>query len=140
MTTIQDTKSLLVVRTDFSNQPVWERIREILGAPLSNFPANVQFVDDEEYKGATKGLLLELLLESYNHSFMVIVDEMAIFNSDHPLIVVELRSGLGREIRAIPSAIQQIEANLSMTHMSFENLASSVDGSGVYRGYHQCGL
>jgi hypothetical protein len=140
MTTLLRTKSPLVIRTDFSNQAIWEKIRDALGAHVGDFHANVEMVDNAENKGVTKEQLLGLLSGSYAHSFMVIVDQTAVLNPDHPLLIVDLLGVFGREFRALPSAVQEIENNLSMTNMGFENLAGAVDGRGVFCGFFGCRL
>ena len=140
MTTIPLTKSLVVVRTDFSNQEAWEKIRDILGAPIGNFESKAVLVDDADLDGATKGQVLDLVRASCTHSFTVIVDERAMAGPDHPVLIVDLRSSLGREFRAIPSSVQGIETTLSMAFMGFEHLADAVDGRGVFRGMRDFGL
>jgi hypothetical protein len=140
MAAIPLTKGQMVIRTDFSNQESWEKIRDILGAPIGNFDSKVVIVDDTDFKGATKGQLLGLVRASCTHSFVVIVDERAILDPDHPVLIVDLRSSLGREFRAIPSAVEKIETTLSMAFMGFEHLADAVDGGGVFRGMREFGL
>ena len=134
------TKDQMVIRTDFSNQEAWEKIRDILGAPIGTFDSKVVFVDDPDFKGATKGQLLGLIRSSCTHSFAVIVDERSILDPDHPLLIVDLRDTLGREFRAIPSSVQGIETTLSMAFMGFDHLADAVDGQGVFRGMREFGL
>ena len=140
MAEIPLTKGQMVIRTDFSNQEAWEKIRDVLGAPTGNFDSKVVIMDDADFDGATKGQLLGLVRASCTHSFVVIVDERAILDPDHPVLIVDLRSSLGREFRAIPSSVQGIETTLSMAFMGFEHLADAVDGGGVFRGMREFGL
>jgi hypothetical protein len=79
--------------------------------------ATVVIVDDADFDGATKGQLLGLVRASCTHSFMVVVDERAISDPDHPVLIVDLLGGLGREFRATPSAVQGIETTLSMAFL-----------------------
>ena len=140
MTTIPLTKSLVVIRTDFSNQEAWEKIRDILGAPIGNFDSKAVIMDDTDFDGAPKGQLLGLVRASCTHNFMIIVDERAMADPDHPALIVDLRDSLGRDFRAIPSSVQGIESSLSMAFMGFEHLADAVDGRGVFRGMREFGL
>jgi hypothetical protein len=137
MKQIPETENPLVLRTDFSSQATWERICEIIQKPVGvfRFRANVGFVDDIEYADITKDQLLELFPKDYSHSFIIVVDRTAISLPDHPLLIVDLYERSGREFRAIPSQIQGIENNLSIANMDFEELAESVDESGVFRGF-----
>jgi hypothetical protein len=139
-TTVTKTKSLLVIRTDFSNEAIWENICATLGARSGDFFANVKLVDDARYSGATKDQLLRLIHRNCTHHFMVIVDRTAISNPEHPLLIVALLESFGHEFRAIPSAIQGIKDNLSIARLGFENLADAIDGRGVFRGFHECRL
>lgn len=137
MKQISETENALVLRTDFSNQAVWERICGIIQKPVGifRFRANVEFVDDVEYAGLTKDQLLELIPKDYSHSFIIVVDRTAILLPDYPLLIVDLYKRSGREFRAVPSQIQGIENNLSIANMDFEEFAESVDESGVFRGF-----
>jgi hypothetical protein len=127
----------LVLRTDFSNQAVWEvicaEIQNSVG--IFRFCANVEFLDDAEYAGLTKQQLLKLTSKNYNHSFIILVDQTAITHPNHPLLIVDLYEGSGNEFRAIPSQIQSIENNLSIANMDFEEFAEAVDTDGVFRGF-----
>ena len=136
MKQIPETENALVLRTDFSNQAVWERICAIIQKPVGifRFRANVDFVDDVEYTGVTKDQLLELIPKDYNHNFIVVVDQTAISLPDYPLLIVDLYERSGGEFRAIPSQIQSIENNLSIANMDFEEFAESIDESVVFRG------
>src|SRR5688572_17852247 len=137
MKQIPQTENPLVLRTDFSNQAAWERICRIIQKPVSifRFRANVQFLDDMGYADITKDQLLELIPKYYSHSFLIVVDRIAISLHDHPLLIVYLYGRSGLEFRAIPAQIQPIENNLAIANMDFEEFAESVDERGVFRGF-----
>jgi uncharacterized protein DUF6924 len=137
MKQISETENALVLRTDFSNQAVWERICAIIRKPVGifRFRANVEFLDDVEYAGITKDQLLELIPKDYSHSFIIVVDRTATSLHDFPLLIVDLYERSGREFRAVPSQIQGIENNLSIANMDFEEFAESADESGIFRGF-----
>ena len=133
------TTSSPVLRTDFSNQAAWKAICKKIREPSDEgFEANVDFIDDPAFDKLSKQKLLASLPKDY-HTFIVIVDQKAINDDDHPLLVVNLYDGLGSEVgdefRAIPSAIQAIENNLSIANMDFADFAGAVDSGGVFRGY-----
>jgi hypothetical protein len=135
MKQIPETKNPLILRTDFSNQIVWEAICQIIREPVGDFRAYVEFVDDTMYTDITKDQLLALIPKNYSHTFIIIVDQTAILHPDHPLLIVDLYHRAGREFRAIPSQIQGIENNLSIANMDFEEFAAWVDESGIFRGF-----
>lgn len=137
MKQIPQTENPLVLRTDFANPAAWERICAIIRKPVGifRFRANVDFIDDIEYADITKGQLLGILPKNYSHTFIVVVDQTAISLPDHPLLIIDLYEGSGREFRAIPSQVQSIENNLSIANMDFEEFAESIDRDGVFRGF-----
>jgi hypothetical protein len=137
MNEIPQTEYALVLRTDFSDQVAWDKICAAIREPVGEFHflAYVDFLDRERYANITKEELLELLPNDYNHFFIIVVDQIAISDSEHPLLIVELFEKSGREFRAIPSQIQAIENNLSIANMDFDEFADSVDEDGVFRGF-----
>ena len=137
MKPIPKTENPLVIRTDFSNQSVWEKICKTIRDPVGifRFRANVEFLDDAEYADITTNQLMELLPNNYNQTFIIVVDQTTISNPDHPLLIVDLYNGSGSEFRAIPSQIQGIENNLSIANMDFEEFAEAVDEDGIFRGF-----
>ncbi len=137
MKQIPETEYAVVLRTDFSDQATWKTICATILEPVGDFHflANVEFLDDMQYADITKGQLLELIPKNYDHSFIIVADQTAISNPDHPLLVVDLYEKSGREFRAIPSQIQGIENNLSIANMDFDEFADSVDADGVFRGF-----
>lgn len=137
MKQIPETEYALVLRTDFSDQRTWERICAMIGEPVGDFHflAYVEFLDDMQYADITKEQLLELIAKNYSHSFIIVVDQIAISNPQHPLLIVDLYERSGREFRAVPSEIQGIENNLSIANMDFDEFADSVDADGIFRGF-----
>ena len=136
MKQLPETENPLVLRADFSDQAAWGRICAAIREPVGDFHAYVEFVDDVAYRGMTKGQLLRLVPQNYEHSFIILVDRTAISPSEFPLLIVDLYEEPEREFRAIPSQIQGIENNLSISNMDFEEFADSVDEDGVFRGFH----
>lgn len=137
MQSIPDTESAPVLRTDFSDQRAWEKIRALIQQPVGilRFRANVSFIDDAQYANLTKEQLLELVSAEYNHSFIMIVDRAAIAHPEHAILILDLFEDPAREFRAIPARIQGIENNLSIGNMDFEDFAEAVDADGVFRGF-----
>ena len=139
MKQIPETENALILRTDFSDQPAWEAICRIIRNPggIFRFRANVNFVEDVEYAGISRAQLLELIPRDYSHTFIIVADRNAMSLPEHPLLVVDLYEGSGREFRAVPSEIQGIENNLSIANMDFAEFADSVDKDGIFRGFRK---
>jgi hypothetical protein len=137
MKPLPKTENALILRTDFSNDAIWQAICSEIRKPVGpfRFRANVEFLDDREYDGIDKEQLLQLIPHNYDHSFIMLVDQTSVTHPDHPLRIVGLFEGSGNEFRALLSQIQGIENNLSIANMDFEEFAEAVDDDGIFRGF-----
>ncbi len=137
MKQIPEPENAPVLRTDFSDQIAWEKIRAEILQPVGifRFRANVEFIDDIDFADIRKDQLLEILPTDYNHSFIIVVDQIAISDPEHPLLLIDLFDRSVHEFRALPAQIQGIENNLSIANMDFEEFAEAVDEDGVFRGF-----
>ena len=129
------TESALIIRTAFSDQPAWDRMIAAARKPDDPFIFNMEVIENREYEGATVGQLIGALPDEYPHSFMVVVDQVAISQPGHPMLIVDLLEGKAREFRSLPSQVASIDNNLSIANMSFEEFAEAVDETGVFRGF-----
>ena len=139
MKMLPKTNDAAVIRTEFENQQIWETICELIRAPVregrEDFYAYVEFVDDGEFRNLTKEQLLERVPSDYEHSFLLVVDSVATQHPDFPILVVDLYHDRGRSFRAVPSQIQGIENNLSISNMDFFEFADNAGEDGVFRGF-----
>ena len=131
---IPTSENALLIRTDFSDQRAWDRLIGAAREPGDIFMFNMEVVDDGANTGMTVEQLMAALPEGYPHSFMVVADTVAISQPDHPLLVVDLLEERGRQFRAVAAVISQIDSNLSIANMGFEEFAGLVDDGGVFRG------
>ena len=53
MKPIEDTESPVLVRTDFSDQKVWDDISALIQEPKDPFFPNTEILDNQEYEGAS---------------------------------------------------------------------------------------
>jgi hypothetical protein len=137
MKPLPQSQAALVIRTDFSDQEAWDAIgAAILQLTEEGFGAQVEFVDDAGYRGATKDQLLDLVPEADERPFfLMIVDAATVRWPEHPVLVVDLWREPGREFRAVPAAVQAIENNLSIANINFAEFADAVDEDGIFRGF-----
>src|SRR5712691_952464 len=133
------TDNSLVIRTDFENQQAWDTICKLIRAPVRDgsdtFYAYVEILEDTEFRNLSKEELLARAPKDYNHSFLLVVDSIAITHPDFPILVIDLCADRGRNFRAIPSQIQGIENNLSIANMDFFEFADAVNKDGIFRGF-----
>jgi hypothetical protein len=129
----------LVIRTDFENQQVWTTIWRLIRTPVSvpgdTFHELVERLEDAAFRNCSLEDLLARVPGDYTHSFLIVADSTAMTPPDFPLLVIDLRADRGRTFRAVPSAIQSIENNLSIGNMAFSEFANAVDSRGIFRGF-----
>ena len=135
MKPIRDTQNSLVLRTDFSEPATWEAVCTAIRQPVGSFQAYVEFVSDPAYDGITTAQVLALIPQGSNHTFIFIVDRIALSQPDHPILVVDLYDQPGRTFRVIPAEMWGVENNLSIANMDFEEFADAVDQDGIFRGF-----
>jgi hypothetical protein len=136
--TLPNSECALVVRTDFGHQESWDEICRLVRMPVpgsryGDYCANVEFVDDAEFRNLSTEELLARVPGDFGSSFIFVVDEAAIGGSDFPVLVIDFDEG-NRTFRTIPSEIASIECNLSIANLSFSDFADCVDKDGVFRG------
>lgn len=126
----------LVIRTDYTDQQTWEAIGAAIEEPTEeDFVANVELADDATYRDLAADQLLDLLPEGDDRTFLLVVDDVAVREAEHPILVVDLWRERGRRFRAVPATVQSIENNLSISNMDFAEFADAVDQDGVFRGF-----
>jgi hypothetical protein len=135
------TTNPLVVRTDFEHQQAWETIYKLIRAPVSapgaRFHAHVQFLEDVAFRELDSEQLLMRVPSDYNHPFLIVVDNTTVIHPEFPILIIDLSGHRGRSFRAIPSAIQSVENNLSISNMDFAEFADATDEDGIFRGFPQ---
>jgi len=124
----------LVIRTDFSDDAAWNTVVAAIQQPVEGFFAYVDFVDDAAFSGLTVEQHVALR-DDLSKSYAIVADAVTMSGVEHPLLIVDLIEELGRTFRAVPSAIQSIENNLSIANMDFWEFADNVDADGVFRGF-----
>ncbi len=125
----------LVLRTEFSDDAAWKTVCSAIEEPVGAFKAYVDFIDDREYEGLTPEQLLKLVPEDTYHSFVFMVDKIALSEQEHPVLVVDLSEEPGRTFRVVPSEAWGIQNNLSIANMGFSEFADNVDEDGIFRGF-----
>ena len=142
MKSIPKTEHVLVLRTDFSDDSAWTSICVVIQEAMGEFRDRVDCLSDPEYDGMTVEQLTASLAPlvgerkpfEYQESFMFIVDRIALTHPDHPILVVDLYDEGGRTFRVIPSEIRDVEINLWLGNLDFDDFADHVDEDGIFRG------
>jgi len=131
------TKNALVLRVDFSDDTAWDSICKAIRKPIGEFQAYVDFVSNPAFSGMSVQELLALQSKSSYRSFMFVVDQIALTNPDHPILVLDMLREPGRTFRVIPSEMWGVENNLSLANMDFAEFADHTEPDGVFRGFSE---
>ena len=135
MKPIPESENALVIRTDFSDDAAWESMCAAIQAPVGEFRAYVEFLNDPAYESITVEQLLSLNPKENGHFFVFVVDQVALTYPDQPILVIDLDEEAGRAFRVIPAEMWAVENNLSLANMDFFEFADAVDEDGVFRGF-----
>lgn len=135
MKDLPDSENALVVRTDFSDEAAWTRLRDEIEAPVGEFRAYVSFVSDADFDGLSISALTALGQRDPDRSFMFVVDRTSLTEVEHPILVLDLADEPGCTFRVVPREMWGVENNLSLANMDFAEFADSADDDGVFRGF-----
>ncbi|NEQ97414.1 MAG: hypothetical protein F6K30_11930 [Cyanothece sp. SIO2G6] len=133
MSGLPKTKKSIVLRTDFTNDGVWENVCSDISTPAGNHRVSVEFVNDTQFDCLTIDQLLELIPPSSKKTFIFLVDEKTISDPDHPVLTVDLFQDKGRTFRVTPSQTAAVENNLAIANMDWEDFALNTDKDGIFR-------
>ncbi len=134
MAKLPSSENALLIRTDFTDPNAWEHLTSIVQEPSDLFIFNMEVVDDASFSGKSVQDLVSSLPVDYPHSFIAVVDSIAISKDDHPVLLVDVEEEPGRSFRSIASQVPSIDNNLSISNMGFEEFLELVDENGVFRG------
>lgn len=141
----RDMFDALVIRTDFSDDESWNAVVGELRrpwGPTGEFPARVQMVDAPAWSGATADEVLAAVDEDEFLSVVFLADRntmqspalallalTTIWEDEgdlDPIYYLELIESPGpREFRAVPAAVHDIHANLTLGNMDFAEFAAA---------------
>jgi hypothetical protein len=126
----------IVVRTDFSDEAAWARLRNEIETLFGEFRDYVSFVSDPDFDGLDISTLTSLGQRNPYWSCLFVVDRVSLTDVEHPILVLDLGEEPERPFRVIPREMKSIADNLAIANMDFYEFAESVDADGVFRGFH----
>ncbi|MDX3386548.1 hypothetical protein PV682_34635 [Streptomyces niveiscabiei] len=148
----RDESATLVVRTDYDDDQAWQDVAAALTKPWGDRPyeADVHFVNDPAWAGATADEVLNAVRADENLSVVFLADRTTMRAGSHALLAVttltredcgddedyEQLTEYGREFRAVPAGVHEVCANLSIGNLGFEEYAAWAhdDPEGIFRG------
>ncbi|MBP2337417.1 hypothetical protein JOF41_003595 [Saccharothrix coeruleofusca] len=130
-----------LVRTDFSDD-AWATTCAQVALPRHFSEgdiriATVEPADNAAYAGLTAAHLVTLVPADAEYAILLVADNATTESAEHHVLVVDLDDddldNRGRSFRATPSAIPEIETNLSLANVDWEHFADSAGDDGVVR-------
>lgn len=152
----RDEFSAVIMRTDFTDEAAWREVMAELETSADDDPADsYDVVDAPELDGADTDTILAAIAareELWDQlSVVFIADSTTMHAGHHALLAVttmtredidddeayEAMVEFGREFRTVPSGVHEIQANLELANMDFEEFSSSAreDPEGVFRSF-----
>ncbi|MGW4329925.1 DUF6924 domain-containing protein [Nocardia sp. NPDC004573] len=134
--TLPEGESLLV-RTDFTDDAAWARaLTAVIASYDEDAMTELTPVDDMTFDGLTPADLHDLV---DGQTYVFLADATTMTDPEHPLLAVDTSEDAGGDgvavFRIAPIAMAEVEANLLLSNMDFEDYADSVDDDGVFRGF-----
>jgi broad specificity phosphatase PhoE len=138
----------LLVRTDFADDDAWDRVCDEATREYGpdGFCANVGPFSDPGWAGAAwDAVKAAVPAGGAGSSVLFIADHITLGSPKHPILVVDLQDTYlsvaefpeieGRTpFRCVPAALWEVENNLNLANMDWEDFADATDDDGVYRG------
>jgi hypothetical protein len=127
----------LLVRTDFTSDNSWQQVsNEAQRENESGFRAYLEPVNDPTFDHANwETVKAAVPVNDNGASVLFIADGATLTSPDHPILVVDLGRSGKSPFRCIPPELWGVENNLNISNMDWEEFASAVDESGVFRGF-----
>jgi hypothetical protein len=129
------TENTLVLRTDFSDESAWQSLCEAIQNPADEISPCLDFISDPVYANLGAVQLPALVSGESPRAYAFIVDRVALASPEHPILAVDLHDKPGRAFRVASSALAEVECNLSISNMDFDEFANAVDKDGIFRGF-----
>ncbi|GAB2636794.1 hypothetical protein GCM10027088_10700 [Nocardia goodfellowii] len=135
--TLPEGESLLV-RTDFSDDAAWaQTLAAVIASYDEDAMSELTPVDDVNFDGLTLADLGELV---DGQTYLFLADTTTMTDPEHPLLAVDTSDEDARGedapvFRIAPIAMAEVEVNLFLANMDFEDYAGGVGEDGVFRGF-----
>lgn len=132
---LPDSEDVLILRTDFSSDRIWDDLCQSIAKSGSelDFQPYVEYLNSKEYSGLNPEFILNRD-KNYKHHFIFVVDKITIEHPEHPILCMDLYDKPGETFRVVPAEMWAVENNLSISNVDFEDFLNSIDEDGIYRG------
>jgi hypothetical protein len=139
---------MFLVRTDFTDDDAWDQVQDEATREYGpdGFCACVEPVSDPQWAGATwEAVKAAAPTDERGPCVLFIADSITFGSPEHPILVVDLDDKIlsvaefpeiadRTPFRCVPSALWEVENNLSIANLDWEDFAGTLDDDGIYRG------
>jgi hypothetical protein len=134
--TIPVTEKSFALRTDFSDDQAWHDLLATFQKPDDEPGPDLDFISDPDFAGVTPDKVRALLPEHSDHSYAFVIDRRTLTDSDHPVVVVDLAGKKHKTFLAAAASLAEVDDNLSLGNMDFDEFARAVRADGLFRGFN----
>jgi hypothetical protein len=137
MPTLPERNCSLLVRTDFSSDYAWQQVAdEATRENEDGFRAYAEPVSDPAFDRASwETVKAALPVNSRGAMVLFIADSVSLSSPDRPILVVDLLGDGKPPFRCIPSELWNIDNNLNIANMDWDDFAGVAGGDAVFRGF-----
>jgi hypothetical protein len=136
MPSLPESEVYLLVRTYFGDDQAWAALRKLIEEGSDDeFYANVEYVDDHQFDGFSPEALEAIHPHRSNEwDVMYVADQRSLSEPAHPLLVVRVGSSEDLPFRCRADLLYEVDANLSLANLDWDDFRDDLDESGVYGG------
>jgi hypothetical protein len=130
-----DDLASLVLRTDFSDDAAWDRVKAAIDSCTSGRDAT--YVSDPAYANVTVQALVDMdavASDDEKLTYLFLADATTMADNEHLLLAVDLYDEPGRTFRVPPRWYADVSRNLTIANVDFDEFADVTDEFGTYRG------
>ncbi|WP_041289742.1 DUF6924 domain-containing protein [Kribbella flavida] len=136
MLSLPSSELSLLVRTDFTDNAAWQRVRSAaLAESVDGFSAYVTVIDERAYDGASWEDVRQAAMAGGEHAAVLFIADQSALGEDHPIQAVDLSGASRAPFRCIARELWSVDNNLNLANMDWDEFADNTDADGVFRGF-----
>ncbi|MDJ0362756.1 hypothetical protein [Rhodococcus sp. H29-C3] len=131
----------LLVRTDFNDDVEWATViaqctDEYRQSDGSTAQASLTVVDDRDFESTSSTALAQSLPDDAS-DYLFVADNETFDDSEHLILVVKVSPNTDQleTFRVTPAHLAEVENNLSIANLDFDEFVSATDDFDVFRGF-----
>ncbi|MFF3248739.1 DUF6924 domain-containing protein [Streptomyces sp. NPDC002870] len=125
----------LAIRTDYSDQALWDGFRAALTALDDDLEPGsyLHVLDDHAFRTLSAVEIEAFARGNEDHPYLMLFDREAMTSPEHLVLVLDLSEEPGSTFRVPASDLATVEANLFLANMDFSDFVEAADENNIYR-------